>query len=261
MAVSFLKQGQASVLAAQQEEAAAEARKEEMGKLWRFWMKIGEKGVRITFVDGDLDKDGFLVPPRYFEHSPMINGKVEHYVCPEKSNPASGEICPICASGDRPALVAAFTVIDHREFKSTKEDGKIHKDRPKLLIAKGQSFELLAQIAQKRGGLAGCTFEVSRIGEKSAQIGSMFDFEQKTPIAVLMDLYTYVTKDPKTNAESTVCNFVPADYESEIIYRSGDQLRKLGYWGSNMTQTSPVASASKPAGPSAETAKKYAEEL
>ena len=32
--------------------------------------------------------------------------------------------------------------------------------------------------------------------------------------------------DPKTNAKVKVSNFTPADYEREIVYRTGDELRK-----------------------------------
>jgi hypothetical protein len=262
MAITFLKKGKESVQIAEKEAVLQEQRKEEQGKMWRFWMKLGEDA-KVTFADGDLDAEGFLVPPRFYEHDCMISGQVQHFVCPEKSNPESGDKCPICASGDRPSLVAAFTVLDHREFKSTKDQNKTHKDRPKLLIAKPKSFEMLAKIAHKRGGLAGATFDVSRLGDKDPQIGGMYDFTEKTDIAVLQERYTVEVKDPKTNVVTKVCNFKPADYESEIIFRTGDELRKLGHWGAQMagglnpggTQTA------APQAPSESTTQKYSENL
>jgi len=240
MAVSFIKKGADSTKAAQQAEAEAEARKDEQGKMWRFYLDKGEQNVHITFIDGNLDEEGHLVPPRFYEHGVMVNNRVQHFVCPEKSFPDSGDSCPICASGDRPSLVAVFTIIDHREFESKKDKNKVYKDRPKLLVAKGNSFEMLAKIAQKRGGLAGAQFEVSRIGEKAPVIGDMYDFETKTDIALLMKKHTITVKDPKTNAESTVCLFVPADYDKEIIFRTGDELRKLGYWGAKQASGGPA---------------------
>lgn len=262
MAVTFLKKGAASVKLAETEEVLAEQRKEEQGKMWRFWLKEGEDA-KVTFTDGDLDSEGFLVPPRFYEHDVMINGKMQHFVCPEKSNPEAGDKCPICESGDRPNLVAVFTILDHREFKSTKDDNKVHKDRQKLLVAKPKSFEMLAKIAHKRGGLAGATFDVSRMGDKAPQIGSMYDFTEKTDIAVLQAKYTVEVKDPKTNTMSKVCNFAPANYEEEIIFRTGDELRKMGHWGAKLAgNLNPGGNtASAPASPSAGTAAKYSEQL
>ena len=192
MGVSWLKKGAESAKAAQQEAAAAEQRKSEQGKMWRFWLKEGEEA-RITFVDGELSSEGFLLPPRFYEHNVYLNGSWNNlFVCPEMTNPEAGEKCPICEGGDRPSLVALFTIIDHRVFKG--KDGKSYSNTPKILAAKSQSFEMLNKLAIKRGGLAGCTFDVSRMGDKSASIGSMFDFIEKTEIEVLKTKFTRTFK-------------------------------------------------------------------
>ena len=79
MAFTFLKTGAASAKLAQKAAAEPEARKQQ-GKMFRFWMKEKEEA-RITFVDGDLAKDGPLAgypdPPRYYEHNLFLNGRVE----------------------------------------------------------------------------------------------------------------------------------------------------------------------------------------
>jgi hypothetical protein len=230
MAISWLKKGAESVQVAKQEAVAQEIRKEEAGGMFRFWLKVGEDKVFITFVDGELDAQGFLVPPRYYEHNLFLDGHYgNHFVCPEKTAPQLGEHCPICATGDRPQLMSLFTVIDHRQFPSTKEPGKIYKDGAKLFVANTQAMETLNKIAVKRNGLAGCTFEVSRVGDKSPRVGSMFDFEKKTPIDELVKQYMQEVVDPKTNAKSMVSIFVPADYEKEIIFRTGEQLAAKGF--------------------------------
>lgn len=230
MAFTFLKRGAESAKLAARAAAEAEQRRSEQGKMFRFWMKEKEEA-RITFVDGELATEGPLAgypdPHRYFEHNLFLNGVWNNFfVCPEKTNPDSGDKCPICESGDKPALVALFTIIDHRQIQSSKDKTKVWKDTKKLLVAKPQTYELLTKHAIKRGGLAGCTFDASRVGDKSASVGSMFDFVEKKSIEELKKIYMIEKVDPKTNQKIKVTNFTPADYEKEIVYRSGEDLKK-----------------------------------
>jgi hypothetical protein len=229
MALKWMKKGEDSVALAKQEELAAEKRKEEQGKMFRFWIKEGEDA-RITFVDGELSAEGFLMPPRYYEHNLFLNGSWGNiFVCPEKTNPESGDKCPICAGGDRPALVALFTIIDHREFKG--KNDVLHRDTPKLLVAKSATFELLNKIALKRGGLAGCSFDVSRMGDKAASVGSMFDFiEKHEDLDALKKEFVRKVKDDKGKETGEIVTvFKPADYETEIVYRTADELLSMGF--------------------------------
>jgi hypothetical protein len=225
MALTWIKQGDESAAMAKQAEAETVKRKQEQGKMFRFWLKEGED-VRMTFVDGALNHEGFLTPPRFYEHQMYLNGSWNNqFVCPEKTNPGSGDKCPLCEAGDRPAMVALFTVIDHREFKGKTDI--VYRDTPKLLVAKSQTFELLNKIAMKRGGLAGCTFDVSRMGDKAASVGSMFDFVEKHDLDDLKKNLVRTYKDDK-GVEKTVSVFVAADYEKEIIYRDAAELRAMG---------------------------------
>lgn len=229
MAFSFLKRGAESAKLAAKAAAENEQRQSEKGKLFRFWMKEKEEA-RITFVDGELATEGPLAgypdPPRYYEHNLFLNGSWNNFVvCPEKTNPDSGEKCPYCEAGERPALVALFTVIDHRTILS-KDKSRTYKDTKKLLVAKPQTYEILTKHAIKRKGLAGCTFDASRVGDKSAAVGSMFDFIEKNPIEELQKLYVIEKVDPKTNQKVKVTNFTPADYDKEITFKSGEDLRK-----------------------------------
>lgn len=254
MAITWLKKGEESAKIAAQEQAEAEKRKAEMGKLYRFWLKEGEEA-RITFVDGELSPEGFLLPPRFYEHNIYLNGSYNnHFVCPEKTNPGSGEKCPLCEGGDRPSLVALFTIIDHREFKT--KAGDIIKDSPKLLVAKGITFEMLNKIAVKRGGLAAATFDVSRLGDKAAAVGSMFDFIEKHDPDMLRKELTRKFKN-KEGQEVIETVFKPADYETEIVYRTEAELRALGFGKPGMAAPSHQAmshgpASSSPAGASAD---------
>ena len=244
MTVAWLKTGEASKEMAKKDEAMAEKRKQETGKMFRFFLKKDEPNVKITFVDGDLSPEGLLLPPRYYEHHLSVNGKWgNYYVCPKETNPDSQDPCPICGGGDRPSLVGLFTVIDHRVTQGG--NGKVYRDQPKLLVAKTQSLELLSKMAVKRGGLAGAKFDVYRTGDKDAGIGGMFDFIDKRPIEELKELYTIQYAD-QTGKMVKKCLFEPADYTQEIVYRSADELLKLGF-GKPVESSGPYM-GSKPTG-------------
>lgn len=227
MAFKFLKTGAESVAMAKQAEAEKQKRMEEQGKMFRFWIKPKEEA-RITFVDGEVSAEGFLCPPRYYEHNLFLNGSWNNYfVCPEKTNPDAHDSCPICESGDRPSLVALFTIIDHRQYKSEKTQ-KIYLNTRKILAAKPKTFEILNKLAQKFGGLAGHTFDVSRTDDKDASVGSVFIPIETKSVDELKKLYVEAKTDPKTNTTTMETYFLSADYEKEIVYRTGDQLRALG---------------------------------
>ncbi len=224
MAASWLKKGAASAGLAQAEKAQQAKQAESKGKLFRFWLK-NDTDASITFLDGELSEDGFLLPPRFYEHNLQINGKWgNHVVCPEQSAPESGEKCPICETGDRPSLVALFTVIDHRE--STGSNGKTYKDQVRLFVAKNQTYEILNKLAIKRGGLVGTRWDVSRSGDKSASVGNMFDYTDTRELDAIIAEYTRTYEaDGKT---ITVAPGV-ADYEKEIDFKTGDELRAEGF--------------------------------
>jgi hypothetical protein len=255
MAINWLKQGQESQALAKQEEAAQQARKDAQGKLFQWFLKDKEDA-SCTFVDGDLSPEGFLLPPRYYEHTVKVGGQFQNYVCPEQTDPAGGHKCPICEQGERPSLVALFTVIDHRSFKG--KDDKVYTNTRKLLKAKPTSFELLNKLAIKRGGLAGCRFDVSRNGDKSAAIGSLFDFTEKNPVDDLKAKYTRTYKD-KDGKEHTVCDFEPANYTEEIVFRGEDELRQLGFGKGAVSGGMSGFSGSNPGGNA--TATDYSKEL
>lgn len=248
MAIKFLRTGAESAKLAQQDAVETEQRRAEQGKMWRFWLSDGEDA-RITFVDGELGPDGVLTPPRFYEHTIEVAGQKarQNFVCPEKTNPDSGEKCPLCEQGDRPSLVALFTVIDHRQGK--RRDGTVYKDTVKILAAKPTTFEMLNKLAIKRGGLAGSTFDVSRSGDKSAAVGSNFDHIEKHTVEELQKKYIRDVKDPKSGKISKEMFFKPANYEEEIVYRDEDTLRQMGFGKGVTTGKAPVkASAAKPSG-------------
>jgi len=217
---SWAKRGSAAKEAMDKYEKDAEKHFEDMNRMWRFWIPKGESA-RVTFVDGDLLEDGTLDILTFREHTVKVNGEWEQFVCIAEQEP-----CPICEGGDFPSLVGVLTIIDHREHKGKKA---VYKDNPRLYVAKKNTIKLLQQNATKRNGLAGATFEISRLGENDPTVGGSFDFEEKRSMAECQKAYT--RKDKKTNKTNTV--FAPADYEKEIVYLTGKKLRAMGFGTGN----------------------------
>lgn len=234
MGVTWMKQGDAAKQLEEQAKQEAIARQEQMGKLWRFSLEKGETG-EITFVDGLLDpKYNSLNPPRFYEHNLCINGKWGNfYVCPEKTDPQTGGKCPICAGGDKPGLVALFTVVDHNPY-TTKKGVTIVNSR-KLFVATPTVFESLNTIAQalKGNGLMGRRFSVTRANTAtSARVGTTFTALDKEPLDELKTKYirTFERMNAKKEKEKVTENaFTVADYEKEIDYKTADELAKLGF--------------------------------
>jgi hypothetical protein len=252
MAVSWLKQGEDSAKLHEQEKAAQIKRQSEQGKSFRFWLKKGDEA-SIWFVDGALHTKGYLAPPRYYEHTVFFNNTWDNIVCPQQTMPSAKEVCPICEGKDRAALVSLFTVIDTRPY--TTKNGITIPFTRKLFVAKPTTFDMLNKMAIKRGGLTGCRFDVSRTGDKSPNVGDVFDFQEKsTDVEALTQMFTstFKVKDKQSGSDiqKTVNLWEPLPYEKEIIFRTGDELRKMGFGaptgGSGFSQdTSPAADAGK----------------
>lgn len=228
--LSFMKKGKAAQEAMAKEEHKAEQKAK--GTVMRFWLPKDKDGC-ITFLDGDL-KDGMLDIPFYYEHQVNMNGSWNnHFICTQDEEP-----CPVCEGGHSPSYVGVFTVIDHSEYVS-KKDGKTYKDQVRLLVAKRDSIKTLQKLAEKRGGLRGCKFDVSRTGDKSPSIGNVFDFTEKLTNAQLTKLYTVKGADGKVFDKSK-----PLNYEELLVgmYMPAKELRKLGFG----SMSSPVGGESMP---------------
>ncbi|MGK9084949.1 hypothetical protein KXR64_16635 [Brucella intermedia] len=218
--LSFLKSGAEAQEALANEEAKAEMAKAEAGKLWRFWLKEGEEK-RITFLDGDLDDNGMLSDQRYYQHSLHMNGDWKHFVC--TADVDQSQPCPICAKNDKdskPALVGVLTVIDHSEhvIQAGPNKGQVRKNQRRLYVMKKGTIKHLQKLAEKRGGLAGCTFDISRTGDKEPAVGNQFDFVEKH------DSLDSLAAELGIKVEDCL----PANYAEEIKYYSPQELIELG---------------------------------
>ena len=205
---SLLKRGKDAKETMAREDAKADARQKNQNL--RFWVKEGTDAV-VTFLDGNLDADGMLDIPYFYEHNEKIAGKYgNHYACTAEHEP-----CPVCEGGSQASYMGLLTIIDHREYEA--KDGKKYKNQIRLFAAKRGTLKQLQKIAEKRGGLAGCQFDVSRTGAQSASVGSMFDFTTK------------LTESQITNTYSD--NAKPLNYDEVVasITFSADELRKMGF--------------------------------
>lgn len=230
----FLKTGKARKAAMEEDEVRAEQRKQEYGKLWRFFIPIKQvnEDFTITFLDGELDDEGTLDNPVYYEHNIKVGSDYKTFVscCDE-------EVDPLQEAGQEPYLAQAFTIIDHTEY--TDKEGKVHKHRKKLLVAKRRSMKQLQKLATRQGGLKGCTFIVTRTGDKAVNIGDMYDFDSKS---TMKELKEALVEDGVK--EEDVADLVsPADYEAELTYYTADELVKLGYAERSKTISSREADA------------------
>lgn len=178
--MSWYDTGEAAEKKSEQVLEEQERNREENSKnrIFRFWMppsKDDKPDTFLTFVDDLQHPSGYPLPFVFNEHQLQINGNWKNwFTCP-------GDGCPLCASGDRPSLVAAFTVIDHSEW--TDKKGKVHKDELKLYMAKTKVNKILRKMMKKKGSLRGWKCEVTRATGESPSTGDGFDFEDRITLS------------------------------------------------------------------------------
>lgn len=210
---AWMKTGKAASQSFQQEEALASDREAERGKAWRFFLKKGGGGP-ITFLDGNVNAEtGLMDVPMFYEHTIKVGGEWKNYICVGETEP-----CPICATGDRPSFVAALTVVDHR-ITHSKDGSKTYRDSKRLFICKRGTLKILNTMALKRDGLAFCTFDVSRTGDKEPNVGNLFDFTQKWTAKEFAAKY------------DTLEDVNALDYSDVLVYRTAEQLKAIGFSG------------------------------
>ncbi len=214
---SWMMRGKAAHDAYAREAAEQEVRREAQRRLHRFRIDVNEPA-RITFLDGALDEDGLLAVPSLYEHSVQLAGRWATFVCVG----GGAEPCPICDSGRPPALVAAFTVIDHRPYTIRRgpRAGTVVVDQRKLFVAKKGTLARLQVKATALKGIDGVTMAVTRLDTGdglSPGVGTEFDVVERTPLDVLAEKYA---------ADGVPA--VPADYEQEFPYLPASRLRALG---------------------------------
>ena len=213
---SWLLSGDAAQKVAKEHKDAADERKADRDKSWRFYMKP-ESDVRLFFLNGDLltegDEKGSFDINFVEEHAVKPHGSKipKFYVCISRT-----ETCPLCESGNFAAFVGLFAVIDTTKFE--KRDGTISQNKKKILAAKSQTIKKLAKKAQVAGGsLAGVVMDVSRSDSRSATVGDDFEIVGTFPLEALGKKV-----DPQKWEEVIA---IP-DWAHELTYLSAVEMRE-----------------------------------
>lgn len=229
--VQWFKKGAAAAAEIKKYEQEIAQKAEDNARLQRFFLKDGEEE-RITFVDGNLLPDGFIETFTFREHHLKgADGKWGNFfVCVAEQE----ALCPICLDGhqDSVSLSGALTIVSHKVIPSTKYPGKVYKWQRRLYVGKKDTLKKLQTLAEKYGGLAGCTFDVKRIGATAPRVGSDFFYVQKNTPEELMQTFVTDVHDLQTGQSKQICTYQVADYTSEIVYRTGQELREqFGFGG------------------------------
>lgn len=226
MSAAFLKKGAAGAAAWNQAEAEHVARQEEMDKrVRRFYLPNG-KDTKITFLDGDLNPDGILDVTVVKEHQLNLNGSFRNWFLCTNHGGDEAEPCPVCEGGDKPYVAGLFTVIDHTEWVD--KQGKTHKNEVNLFVAKREALNILQKIATKREGLTGCTFDVSRAGAQSPNVGNLFELIVKNPKVKVIKAFANGLKplvEKGTFSKQTLC----LNYGEVLSYHGAKKLREMGF--------------------------------
>ena len=160
MAASWYKRGTDGLA----DDIVNNQRVEGIGRLWM------PKGASKTIMF--CDDEAF----RFWEHQLYVDGSWRNwYVCPKKN---ANEPCPICDKDYQAAFVSFYTIIDKTGY--TDRSGNKHVNKKILFPAKIPTLEKLKRQSEKRGGLTGCVFEVTRgSNPKSSSTGDDFDYMEK----------------------------------------------------------------------------------
>lgn len=184
---SWYKTGAAADEAMEQDE---KRRAEASNRVFRWFISKDNIGTeyRITILDDLKHPAGYDSPFVFQEHAiwsagPQKSRSPMYFTCIEGlESPETGkkQSCPLCEMKDEyPYLASAYTIVTHDEFSSSKKGGQIYKHEIRLLVAKPLVAKTLRKYLEKRRGLRGCVYDISRIGDSSASTGNNLDFIDK----------------------------------------------------------------------------------
>ena len=227
--MSFLLKGKRANAAWKKADVEHQTRQEEMAKpkVWRYYLPNGQDG-KITFLDGHLNADGTLAVTMIKEHNLNINGNYKNWFSCTDHGGEGSEPCPICQGGDKPYVAALFTVIDHSKYVDKK--GNKRGNEVRLFVAKREALNSLQKRATQQDGLAGVTFDVSRSGSQSPNVGNMFDPIKKNPVKKVVQAF-----------KGKIIELVKEDmfdkkhlclaYDQILSFYTAEELRKKGFGG------------------------------
>lgn len=137
----------------------------------RFYIKSKDTSEHVVlFLDDD--------PPFVHEHEVW---DVEKFPIRMRCGRKTQRGCPLCEAGDEPYFAGLFTILDRTEW--TDRNGKAHKDEKKLLIVKTKDLIHFRKMADKRAGLLGTEWDVSRTSKQDSRIGNIWEFRRKVDLS------------------------------------------------------------------------------
>lgn len=160
----------------------------------RFWLKK-DSSRQVLFCDDSCLK--------FHEHNLKLGGKFgNYYTCigakalvDDETSEIKKPACPICEAGDKPSYVGAFTVKDLTGYTTAAGEEK-GKGEKQLLVAKFYTLQVLEKQWEKREGLQGVIFEVSRTSINTApSVGNIWDFEKKIEAGQISDAKPFNYKE------------------------------------------------------------------
>lgn len=133
----------------------------------RLWLPP-DSSTKFTFLDS-------VAPFFLREHQLFIGGSWVNF----ETCLSDFDNCPVCDSGNKPSYVVVFSGIDHSEYtlKKGPNAGTLIKNSKKIAVFKSTARnKILKQKERRDGDLTGCTFEITRYGEKDNASGGEFEF-------------------------------------------------------------------------------------
>lgn len=142
-----------------------EDRQSKMGGAYRLWIPPGGS-TQFTF----LDTEGFFFKEHnYFHNKSWMNWET----CIQD---IGEEDCPFCEAGIRVYYECVFTIIDHAQYESKKQPGKIISNTKKLLVLRSTARKkILRKRDQQDGDLTYVTMQTNRDDAKECSTGEDFE--------------------------------------------------------------------------------------
>lgn len=203
----------------QEEEAAAEARKEARAQMshmpFRFFMAPGDSR-EIVIVDEAPD---FF---RYEHNMQSDSGRWDIFTAciNEHAN------CPVCSSTNRQPYFAMYlTIIDLTPYDN--KDGEEIPWSKKLLVVKAAQQKKIARLYERHGTMRGMILQMTRDSDKDSNIGNDIEFVDFMPEDELAEYVTEFTdKDNKVhevigNEVYDYDDLFPEPTEEQLIAISG----------------------------------------
>jgi len=182
----------------------------------RFWMPKGSTKT-IIYIDDN--------PFRFYEHQLYMNGNwYNWFTCLKQGAPSTK--CMLGEMLDNKAYyVGLYTIIDCSEWID--KQGVKHCNVKKIFAAKVDTMkrlrlkkDVLGKI-HKIDSLVGCKFEVSRVGDKSENVGNNFEFIEKMTMG---DIDTLVNAGKVEKEKVDIKQF---DYEEIFKPLSKERLEAI----------------------------------